>query len=145
MVNVMVIAKDMQRGCVVKMDEYKKCPFCNISDKKILKKNDTLMIINSKFPVTPRGHLLVIPIEHVEDTDFKAVPDREMMIFINNGIDVLRKRGFINFNIGWNLGPRAGQTVKHMHCHIIGRRKGDVEDPRGGIRNVIPKKGNYLK
>lgn len=126
------------------MVDMNNCVFCNISNNLIINGDKDFSVINSKFPVTPRGHLLIIPKKHIEDKDFYQVGS-EYIMWISYAIEVLRKRGFVDFNVGWNLGSRAGQTIKHMHCHVIGRRRGDVKDPRGGIRNIIPKKGNYLK
>lgn len=125
-----------------------KCPFCKIiendSSKCVLNGNKNYVVINSKYPVTPRGHLLVIPCDHIEELDFHKLTNYSDYInWINYGIEVLRERGFNDFNVGWNLGENAGQTIEHQHCHIIGRKKNDVINPRGGIRNVIPEKGEY--
>lgn len=120
------------------------CPFCKTRSGWNF---EHVNVIHSKYPVTPRGHLLIIPKRHIED--FNSLNGGEMNDIFNAigfGIEYLKEKyGFKSFNVGWNLGRDAGQTIPHLHCHIIARRKGDVDDPRGGIRNIIPKKGNYLR
>ena len=97
------------------------------------------------YPVTEM-HTLIIPTRHVPS--YFELTDEE-----RNHIDRLIKsqREYIlskdttveGFNIGWNCGEVAGQTIFHAHVHLIPRRKDDIDDPTGGIRNVIPGKGNY--
>ena len=129
------------------------CPFCSLmygSDQReftrIIGYNDEFIAIRDRYPVTP-GHTLLIPRRHIE-TPFELWGDE--MLALNR---IMRRQKQIiqaedssveGFNIGFNVGTPAGQTVPHAHCHLIPRREGDVEDPIGGIRNVIPGKGNYI-
>lgn len=126
----------------------KDCVFCDLIKSSSLYRNDDFIIVDSKFPVTDNGHLLIIPKSHQEHWDlfmdswFCGEPFVDVLLA---GITILKNRGFVDYNAGFNQGELAGQTIKHIHFHLIGRVKGDVDDPRGGIRNIIPKKGNYLK
>ena len=97
------------------------------------------------FPVTP-GHVLLIPTRHVENWFEATIEER---IALARAIDVARHAiessfGADGYNIGINSGEAAGQTVFHLHVHVIPRRHGDVDDPRGGVRNIIPERANYL-
>ena len=143
----------LQKKDQVDRKDEKSCVFCGISRERIVNTvvsatGEVFYLIDSLFPVTENGHLLIIPKLHL-DTIIHFTPDDAIAIqlMIRVGIERLQERSskFTGFNIGWNLGKSAGQTIEHVHCHIIARQDGDVEDPRGGIRNVIPKKGNYLK
>jgi len=98
------------------------------------------------FPVTP-GHALLVPIRHFPNW-FEASNDERMALM--RAIDVARAAIESSFsadgyNIGINNGEAAGQTVPHLHVHVIPRRRGDVADPRGGVRYVIPEKANYVR
>jgi diadenosine tetraphosphate (Ap4A) HIT family hydrolase len=123
------------------------CPFCNL-DRKPLEVTSYMNLIESKFPLTEGGHLLIVPKRHYpkwDDIVFHPYEWYDFRTMLQIGIKILEGRKFTEFNIGANIGALAGQTVPHAHFHIIARVKGDVEDPRGGIRNIIPAKGNYLK
>ena len=104
------------------------------------------MAILDRYPVT-EGHSLVIPTKHV-GTLFDLSDSEKMEIF--ELVSELRStmydgdQSIRGFNIGLNEGEVAGQTIPHCHIHLIPRREGDMEDPRGGVRHVIPSKGNYL-
>jgi superfamily II DNA or RNA helicase/diadenosine tetraphosphate (Ap4A) HIT family hydrolase/SOS-response transcriptional repressor LexA len=106
--------------------------------------NDLAFAIRDGFPVSP-GHTLVIPFREVL-TWFEATPEERTAIFdlvlaVKAGLDEeLKPTGY---NVGFNAGTAAGQTVPHLHVHVIPRYDGDVPDPTGGIRHVIPGKGNY--
>jgi superfamily II DNA or RNA helicase/diadenosine tetraphosphate (Ap4A) HIT family hydrolase len=98
------------------------------------------------FPVSP-GHLLIVPRRHVA-TWFEASEEEQQEIWqaMEKGKEAICQRYQPDgFNIGINVGEAAGQTVPHLHLHIIPRYVGDVADPRGGVRHVIPHKANYLK
>jgi len=118
--------------------------FLDISKDRILYKNDYFFIIEDAFPVSP-GHLLII--SNSLRPDFFGLTENEK----HNLIDVieiaksliLKNHTPDGFNIGMNCGEAAGQTVFHFHCHLIPRYKGDMENPRGGVRHCIPAKGNY--
>ncbi|WP_395838099.1 DEAD/DEAH box helicase family protein [Archangium violaceum] len=101
--------------------------------------------IRDRYPVSP-GHTLVIPRRHVA-TWFEATPEEQRALFelvdeVKRGLDASHKPD--GYNVGINVGEAAGQTVFHLHVHVIPRYRGDMADPRGGVRHVIPGKGNYL-
>ena len=118
-----------------------KCPFCNISADRVIAEDRNIIAIADEFPVA-NGHTLVIPKEHVRsvfqlDTNESA----NLWKFVVKVRQLLADRFKPDgFNIGINDGDAAGQTVSHAHIHIIPRYKGDVEDPRGGLRWIIPDK-----
>ena len=125
-----------------------KCVFCDITktiDKdRILFETYNWVAIYDGYPVTP-GHVLLIPKEHYE-TFFDMPPSmRETMGFRINQVKKLLDEKFHpdGYNVGFNCGEAAGQTVMHFHLHIIPRYKGDCENPRGGVRGVIPSKQSY--
>ena len=108
--------------------------------------NALAFAVRDRFPVS-EGHTLVVPRREVA-TWFDAT--REEQLAILELVDVV-KRGLDErvpkpdgYNVGFNAGAAAGQTVMHLHVHVIPRFLGDVDDPRGGVRHVIPGKGNYL-
>lgn len=96
-------------------------------------------VFKDKFPVT-RGHILFVP----KETDWKHLAMCYKAAY-NWGYGWVEQNFCDSYNIGQNCGIEAGQTVMYPHIHLIPRRKGDMKDPRGGIRNVIPGKGNYQK
>ncbi len=122
------------------------CHFCGkLEHKRIMAKNNSVYAILDKYPVT-EGHHLVIPFRHTED--YFSMADTER----NDAMDLIRllknkiqndDSSVIGFNIGMNCGEAAGQTVSHAHIHVIPRREGDVDNPRGGVRGVIPDKMDY--
>ena len=121
------------------------CPFCNLDTDRILMKNDHALAFRDGFPVT-EYHTLVIPKRHV--TDYFHLNEEEhtaiqaLLTIIRGEIREIDQR-VEGFNIGWNCGEAAGQTIFHAHVHLIPRRHGDVESPRGGVRHLIPGKGSY--
>jgi HKD family nuclease/diadenosine tetraphosphate (Ap4A) HIT family hydrolase len=121
------------------------CPFCNKDPAEFLFQTDLVYGIWDNFPVN-EGHLLVISKRHVADW-FELTDDekREIQDGLNLGRTLIQSRHKPQgFNIGINVGEAAGQTIPHLHVHLIPRYEGDVPDPRGGVRHVIPDKGNYL-
>jgi len=119
------------------------CPFCDGDDERIVQ-NDLGFAIYDTNPASP-GHALVIPKRHIAEY-FDA--SREEKIAILELIDKMKqaidqKHKPDAYNIGVNIGEVAGQSVPHIHIHIIPRYKGDVENPKGGVRGVIPKKQKY--
>jgi len=121
------------------------CLFCDIPTERVIADNELAYAIRDGFPVTPM-HTLVIPKRHV-DTYFDLREDE--VLACNRLIQELRAAISAEdatvdaFNIGMNAGESAGQTIFHCHIHLIPRRKGDVENPRGGVRHLIPGKGFY--
>jgi diadenosine tetraphosphate (Ap4A) HIT family hydrolase len=121
------------------------CPFCPIDPGRIAFSNDHVIALWDRFPVSP-GHLLVIPRRHAPAwPDLSPIEKSSIWSAIDQGQTVIseqfRPEGF---NVGFNESAAAGQTVFHFHLHIIPRYAGDVADPRGGVRHVIPNKANYL-
>ena len=116
------------------------CIFCN-PEREIVAENESAIAVFDNFPVSP-GHVLVLPRRHVEtiwdldeaeyDRCFRLVREVQPILAIRYGPD--------GFNVGTNCGEAAGQSVWHAHIHVIPRYKGDVADPRGGVRHVIPLK-----
>jgi diadenosine tetraphosphate (Ap4A) HIT family hydrolase len=125
--------------------ENETCVFCNIPKSRITLENDQAFAIFDGFPITPL-HGLIIPKRHVED--FFGITDHELL-HCRGLIEKLRQKivcedpSVDGFNIGINAGASAGQTIFHCHIHLIPRRIGDVENPRGGVRHLIPGKGFY--
>ena len=118
------------------------CPFCG-GEGEILG-NERAFAIYDAFPVSP-GHLLVIPRRHVADW-FDLTGEEQEAIFslIREGKALLDAEFCPDgYNIGINCKEAAGQTIFHVHVHLIPRYAGDVENPRGGVRGVIPEKRNY--
>lgn len=121
------------------------CLFCTISQERIIAENGLAFAIRDGFAVTPM-HSLVIPKRHV--SDFFGLTQEES-IACNSLLQKLREdilgedMSVDGFNVGMNCGLTAGQTIFHCHIHLIPRRSGDVENPRGGVRHVIPGKGYY--
>jgi len=121
------------------------CPFCNPnSNVDLILESAQAYSILDKFPVNP-GHALIIPKRHVSDYFELSFKEQSSCIFMLNKVKQLIQKRFQpdGFNIGLNNGEIAGQTVNHVHIHLIPRFKGDVEDPRGGVRGVIPEKKHY--
>ena len=119
------------------------CIFCK--EEYLLIKNEFAYAIFDKFPVT-KFHALIISKRHVE-TFFELTPSEKISCFDLLG-QVKEKlvqmdTTISGFNVGFNSGKDAGQTIMHCHIHLIPRREGDVIEPQGGIRNIIPGKGKY--
>jgi HKD family nuclease len=121
------------------------CVFCDLDESQILFRDDLVVAIWDQYPVN-KGHLLLVAKRHVADW-FDATFDEQQAFLaaLNRGRDLINKQhGTTAFNIGVNVGTAAGQTVPHLHMHLIPRFDGDMSDPRGGVRHVIPSRGNYL-
>ena len=122
----------------------KDCPFCDMGAARIIYEDSTWMAVLDGFPVS-KGHTLLIPKRHCETYfDLNYAESSTLASTINVVKRILDTRYSPNgYNIGVNCGKSAGQTVPHCHIHIIPRHDGDVEDPRGGVRGVIPSKQKY--
>jgi|TARA_X000001036_G_C20443702_1_gene710313 ATP adenylyltransferase len=123
----------------------KECIFCNLDESRVEIENNLALSFKDLYPVT-KGHSLVIPKRHVQSF-FDLEKDEKKAIL---ELLELQKKKLISqdklitgFNIGINDGIDSGQTVMHCHVHLIPRRKGDMNDPRGGVRGVIPEKQSY--
>jgi len=120
------------------------CPFCTLDPGRIISETELTITFRDGFPVSP-GHTLVIPKRHV--SSFFKVTEAEKKELIL-ALDVAKKtldqeKRPDCYNIGINDGQAAGQTVRHLHIHLIPRFEGDCEDPRGGIRWIFPGKADY--
>ncbi|WP_238212885.1 HIT family protein [Caballeronia novacaledonica] len=120
------------------------CPFCEIPKSRIVGQNEHAFWIQDGYPVSP-GHSLVIPKRHVGSFFDATKDERECLLALLDDAKAAAAASFSpdGFNIGINDGAAAGQTVPHLHIHLIPRFAGDVADPRGGIRWVIPAKADY--
>jgi diadenosine tetraphosphate (Ap4A) HIT family hydrolase len=121
------------------------CPFCDPPQDRLFANNSLAFAIWDAYPVTP-GHALIIPRRHIP-TWFDATEPEQSALFalLSEVKPIIAERYKPNgYNIGINSGAAAGQTVFHLHIHFIPRYKGDVDDPRGGVRHLIPAKGNYM-
>jgi len=121
------------------------CLFCSINDGRVIAQNEFAFAIKDGFPVTA-SHTLVIPKRHAE-TYFDLGADELLACdeLLRSLADKIKKEDLTveGFNIGINAGAAAGQTIFHCHIHLIPRRNGDVDNPRGGVRHLIPGKGYY--
>lgn len=118
--------------------------FLNISKDKILYEGKNFFLIYDGFPVSP-GHILII--SNTSKPDYFSLSQNEkieLTELIEVAKSIIEKEQNPNgYNIGMNCGIAAGQTVMHFHCHVIPRYKGDMENPRGGVRHCIKGKGYY--
>ena len=123
------------------------CLFCNKEKQKIIYSNKLFFVVRDSYPVT-KHHTLIIPHRHI--SNFFDLNEDEL-IDLNKILKKQRKslmdldKDISAFNIGVNAGEDAGQSIMHCHVHLIPRRKGDIENPRGGVRGVIPSKQKYIK
>ena len=154
-----VVAHTLQRGCknhknyngedlfenpsrgVWKLSN-KECVFCQMKD--YILENELAYAIYDKYPVG-KGHMLFIPKRHVKDFFDITKEEREAIFeLIDEGKKLLDKKySPDSYNVGINCGEYAGQTVMHVHVHLIPRYIGDMKDPTGGVRGVIPEKMKY--
>lgn len=154
-----VVAHTLQRGCknhknyngedlfenpsrgVWKLSN-KECIFCQMKD--YILENELAYAIYDKYPVG-KGHMLFIPKRHVKDFFDITKEEREAIFeLIDEGKKLLdEKYSSDSYNVGINCGEHAGQTIMHVHVHLIPRYIGDMKDPTGGVRGVIPEKMKY--
>lgn len=121
------------------------CPFCKVShDSEIVSETATAFAIFDKYPVS-NGHCLIIPKRHISDYfELTLHEQRACWLLVNRCKEIIKKLyNPDGFNIGINIDKVAGQSINHVHIHLIPRFKGDVEDPFGGVRGVIPGKRKY--
>ncbi|WP_440909381.1 HIT family protein [Candidatus Pelagibacter sp.] len=123
------------------------CLFCNAKESGIAAENEFAYASYDSYPVSD-FHCLIIPKRHVKDyfemSDEELLACNDLIIKIKN--EILAKDKTVKaFNIGTNAGKISGQSIMHCHIHLIPRREGDVENPQGGVRSVIPKKQHYKR
>jgi len=123
------------------------CLFCDSKKSGIAHENDLAYASYDSYPVSDH-HCLIIPKRHIKDY-FDMSNDE--LIACNNLIQIVKNEilstdiNVKGFNIGTNSGKIAGQSIMHCHIHLIPRREGDVENPQGGVRSVIPNKQHYKR
>lgn len=123
------------------------CPFCNPdSERELILESATAFAIFDKFPVN-QGHCLIIPKRHCSDYFELTFKEQSACWYMINFIKEIIQQQFNpdGFNIGINVNEAGGQTVSHVHIHVIPRYINDVINPVGGVRNVIPSKADYIK
>jgi superfamily II DNA or RNA helicase/HKD family nuclease/diadenosine tetraphosphate (Ap4A) HIT family hydrolase len=129
----------------VTTDDVRSCPFCQPAAERIFYASELVLGVWDAFPVSD-GHALLVPKRHVAGWFDATREERRALI---DAVDVVRERIQARYtpdgyNIGVNVGEAAGQTIFHLHVHVIPRYAGDVADPRGGVRHVVPARANYL-
>ena len=123
------------------------CPFCAIESNmsSVLFDSKHFYLTEDKFPITP-GHLLIIPRRHITSPfDFSETEWHDLRAVIEEACSLLRKgdNQITGFNVGINIGSDAGQTIPHLHVHVIPRRPNDIPDSKCGVRMVNPAKADY--
>ncbi len=126
------------------MSTNERCPFCKPDPNLVIFDSGAVIALWDHYPVTP-GHALIIPRRHVADW-FEATSEEQHAL--TEALTIARqtiqeKHKPDGFNIGINIGEAAGQTIFHLHIHLIPRYKGDEADPRGGVRKLFPEKARY--
>lgn len=123
------------------------CLFCNINSKDLIFDNEFAFASFDSYPVS-KYHSLIVPKRHILDY-FELTNDE--LLACNDLIKKIKKKiqnedkTVDGFNVGTNSGVVAGQSIMHCHLHLIPRRKGDVDNPQGGVRGVIPSKQHYIR
>ncbi len=122
------------------------CPFCNLPADRIISESDYTVTIRDGYPVS-EGHTLIIPKRHVQSFfELQAIEKAAVLQALDEAKEALDNEFSPDgYNIGINDGEAAGQTVMHLHVHQIPRYKGDMEDPRGGVRWIFPERAKYWK
>ncbi len=122
------------------------CPFCATGQTGVVMANDHGFAVYDSHPVTP-GHCLIVPKRHIASFFEATGEEQAALLGLVAGMRelLLAERNPDGFNIGINDGLAAGQTVMHLHVHLIPRYAGDTEDPRGGVRWIMPVKAPYWK
>jgi len=122
------------------------CIFCNPDPSRVFYEDEWVLAVWDVFAVSA-GHSLIVPRRHVSDW-WQATPEErraltEATLAVKNIIEKTQTPD--GYNIGVNVGAAGGQTIFHLHLHVIPRYKGDVPQPRGGVRWVIPERADYLR
>ncbi len=122
----------------------KPCPFCNPPPGRVVLEGVAAMALWDSHPLNP-GHVLIVPRRHVASWFEVTATEREQMLDLADDARriVIEKHRPDAFNLGINDGAMAGQTVPHVHLHLIPRYRGDMPDPRGGVRWIIPERAGY--
>ena len=120
------------------------CPFCSLPENRVIQRNAVGVVVRDAYPVSP-GHTLLIPSRHAGSFFELTTEERVGLLLLMDSAKQRLNDEFspAAYNIGINDGLAAGQTIAHMHLHLIPRYQGDVSDPRGGVRWVLPEKAKY--
>ena len=120
------------------------CPFCTLESSRILAANDHALAMSDGFPISP-NHILIVPKRHIASLFEATRVERDALFDLLAEMRevVYKKYAPTGFNIGINDGIAAGQTIMHLHIHLIPRYTGDKVDPRGGVRWIFPDKADY--
>tara|TARA_Y200000002_G_C22607281_1_gene632201 strand:- start:380 stop:775 length:396 start_codon:yes stop_codon:yes gene_type:complete len=131
----------------MKRDPNNPCLFCNFKESGLAHENDLAYASYDTYPVS-NLHCLIIPKRHFKNyfelSDEELIACNDLTKIIKDEI-LLKDKSVKGFNIGSNIERIAGQSIMHCHLHLIPRREGDVENPQGGVRSVIPKKQHYKR
>ncbi len=123
------------------------CLFCNTENKEYIFENNLAYSTFDTYPVS-EFHLLIVPKRHIKNyfelTNNEMIACNKIILLSKNKIEQMDQT-IKGFNIGINCGKVAGQSIMHCHIHLIPRREGDVENPQGGVRGVIPSKQHYVR
>ncbi len=123
------------------------CLFCNIKESGCTHENKLAYASYDTYPVS-KHHCLIIPKRHVKDffdlTNEELLACNDLIKTVKNDI-IYKDKNVDGFNLGTNIGKVSGQSINHCHFHLIPRRKGDVDNPQGGVRSVIPNKQHYKR
>ena len=129
------------------IDPNNPCLFCNTDNKEYIFENKLAYSTFDTYPVS-EFHLLIVPKRHIKNyfelTNNEMIACNKIILLSKNKIEQMDQT-IKGFNIGINCGKVAGQTIMHCHIHLIPRREGDVENPQGGVRGVIPSKQHYVR
>lgn len=122
----------------------RRCPFCDPAPENIFHENEQVIGLWDGYPVS-EGHALLVPRRHIGSW-FEATIEEQLALTraLSSARDAIERRHRPDgYNIGMNIGAAAGQTVAHLHLHVIPRYDGDMDDPRGGVRWVLPDRARY--
>ena len=123
------------------------CLFCNTNNKEYIFENNLAFSTFDSYPVS-EFHVLILPKRHIKNyfalSNDEIIACNKIILLSKNKIEKMDET-IKGFNIGINCGKIAGQTIMHCHIHLIPRREGDVENPQGGVRGVIPSKQHYVR
>lgn len=120
------------------------CPFCEPTPGRVFLEQPHVRLLWDGYPISP-GHALITPLRHIASWADASVDEQQAITqaIALAQLEIRKRHAPDGFNVGINDGAAAGQTVPHLHVHVIPRYVGDVEDPRGGVRWVVPAKADY--
>ena len=120
------------------------CPFCTPEPELVFHESELIVGLWDRYPVSP-GHALLVPRRHFAGWFDASLDEQQALVSALGSAkrEIEKTHEPDGYNIGVNSGETAGQTIFHLHVHLIPRYTGDLEDPRGGIRHVIPEQAHY--